>query len=443
MLLKRTATALTAIVVVLGVANGAAMAAPTKPDLTKATEYLATATTANGNVNGASLTNDGYYLAFGQSADFGLTIDGAFALAATGSDNATLKKVAEFVNNRSTDGAGQSIDDWTGIGTAFVNGGAIGKEALLAEVVGADPHNFGGHDLLAAMDATICTKTDVANGCAAPGNYLFATSTFSQTLGVLAALRAGDTTGAAAPTAYLESLQNSNGAWPSVIPSTGNSDVDSTSFAAMALALLPGDANATAAVSKALTWLASKQAGNGSFPGVATGSTNSTGLAIQGLTLGGATYANNIAAAEAFLAQQQNPDGGFNVSSSDPPGSDVRASTQALSGAVGTSFGTLSDPITIDEGGSTTTTIGTVSTTSSTVASTSTTKPVNASTSTVAVAANSSSTTSLQVSDTSTSGELPFTGSNTGRALDVVAGCLVLGAAAVLAGRPRRSHHSS
>jgi hypothetical protein len=436
----RLVTALTTVMLVVNAASRVASANPTEPNLAKGATYLATATDANGVVGGTSLSRDGYYEVFDQFADFGLTIDGAFALAATGTDNATLQKVARFIDNRDKDGSGNSVDEWTGIGTAFANGGAIGKEALLAEVIGADPRNFGGHDLIAALDATVCTKTDVVNGCAAPGNYVFATSTFSQALGVIAALRAGDAAGAAAPVAYLESLQGSNGAWPSLIPSTGNSDVDSTAMAVMALALVPSDANATTAVSKALTWLAGKQGINGSFPGVAAASTNSTGLAIQALRLGGSTYANDVAAAEAFLAQQQNSDGGFNVSSSDPPGSDVRASTQALSGAVGTSFGTLSDPISLDVEGSTTTTTGTVapaSTTTSTSASASTSTVGNASTSTIAAAGASTSTTSEEVSDVSTSTGLPFTGSNTGRTLDTVGGLLVLGVAAILAGRPR------
>ena len=218
-------------------------------------------------VDGTSLAHDGYYEAFDQFGDFGLTIDGAFALAATGTDNATLKKVVDFIDGRGKDRSGRSIDDWTGIGTAFASGGAIGKEALLAEVTGFDPHNFGGHDLIAGVDGLICTTTDVANGCAAPGNYLFATSTFSQALGIIAQLRAGDTTHAAAPIAYLESLQNSDGSWPSLIPSSGDSDVDSTAMAAMALALLSTDATASAAVTKAVTWIATEAERRRRVPG--------------------------------------------------------------------------------------------------------------------------------------------------------------------------------
>ena len=165
---------------------------------------------------------------------------------------------------------------------------------------------------------------------AVPGTMRTPPSTFSQAFGVIAALRAGDATGAAAPVAFLEGLQNAAGAWPSFIPSTGDSDVDSTAIAAMALALLPGDANATAAVTKALAWIASRQSPTGGFPGVDVDSTNSSALAIQALTLGGPQYAAEIAKATAFLAARQNADGGFDISATGQPGSDARASAQAV-----------------------------------------------------------------------------------------------------------------
>ncbi len=419
-------TALASGLVALGVALPArtAGAAPTTPDLSKAAHYLVTATNANGVVGGTSLTKDGYYEAFDQFGDFGLTLDGAFALASTDTDNATLRKLVNFLDQRGKDASGRSVDDWTGIGTPFASGGAIGKEALLAEVTGRDPRKFGGHDLIAGIDGVICTTTDVVNGCGGPGNYLFATSTFSQALGIIAQLRAGDTANANGPIAYLESLQNGNGSWPSLIPSTGNSDVDSTAMAAMALALLPGDAAASAAVTKALTWIATEQSATGGFPGVADDSTNSTGLAIQGLTLAGPTYATQIAKADAFLAGQQNDDGGFNVAAGGQQGSDVRASTQVVSGVVGTSFGTLSDVVATGDP-STTTTSTTASTTTTTVASgaasvTTTVAPISAA-----------------AAPSPDSGTLPNTGSGTRPALEVAAVLCGLGLCATRARRRR------
>ncbi len=161
-------------------------------------------------------------------------------------------------------------------------------------------------------------------------------------MGVIAQLRAGDTD--AAPIAYLESLQKANGSWSSLIPASGDFDVDSTAMALMALALLPNDTTAVAAVTKGIAWLAAQQQADGGFLGFSDESTNSTALAIMGLTLAGSTDRTEIAGATTFLAGQQNSDGGFTIAP-DVPGSDVRASAQVVSGLIGTSFGTLSDDI--------------------------------------------------------------------------------------------------
>ncbi|WP_407078328.1 prenyltransferase/squalene oxidase repeat-containing protein [Streptomyces sp. NPDC005435] len=305
------------------------------PDLDKGTAYL---------VAPAQLTDGHYYEPFGGGfADFGLTIDGAYALAATRKNDAAFTKIVDFLDQRKTDGTERTVNDWTGIGTSYVSGGAIGKEALLAEVAGRDPRAFGGQDLIAALDKAVCAEASTADtSCAAPGAYTYAPSVFSQSLGVMAQLRADDTANAAAPVAYLKKLQNANGSWPSLIPSTGDSDVDSTAMAVMALALLPDDESASAAVAKGVAWIAKQQKADGGFPGAAGDSTNSAGLAVQGLGLDADTYKAEIAKARAFLAGQQNEDGGFNVAADGQQGSDVRASTQALGGSTGISFGTLS-----------------------------------------------------------------------------------------------------
>jgi LPXTG-motif cell wall-anchored protein len=285
-----------------------------------------------------------YYEAFAGSgfADYGLTIDGAFALAATGGNDAALTKIADWIGALGKDGAGRTIDDWTGIGTPYASGGAIAKEALLAEVVKLDPRAFAGQNLVTALDATICTATSTApdTSCVAAGTYLYSPSVFSQALGVIAQLRAGDSANAAAPTAYLEGLQASDGSFPSLLPPTGDKDVDSTAAAVMALALVPGPDAATA-VAKGVAWIASVQLPDGGFPGTAGDSTNSTGLATQALTLDAGSHAAGIAVALAFLAGVQNSDGGFLVAAGGQPGSDVRATSQAVGGAVGTSLGTL------------------------------------------------------------------------------------------------------
>ncbi|MEU6075708.1 prenyltransferase/squalene oxidase repeat-containing protein [Micromonospora sp. NPDC047074] len=304
------------------------------PDLARGVAWL---------VAPQQLVDGRYYESFPGYPDFGLTIDGAFALAATGHDDGKLRAITEFVRGGGKVGDdGFTVDGWLGIGTPYASGGAIGKVALLAQVTGHDPRAFGGHDLVAALRDVTCDGVDAATGCAGAGNYRYATSVFSQALGIMAQVRAGQRQDATAPVTFLTGLQRANGAFPSLIPAEGSGDeVDSTAIAAMALALLTDDAAASTAVDRALTWLATQQRADGGFPGAAGTSTNSTALAIQGLSLRGDAHAARIGRALAFLAGQQNPDGGFTVAAGGQPGSDVRASTQAVSGATGISFGLL------------------------------------------------------------------------------------------------------
>ncbi|MER6318367.1 prenyltransferase/squalene oxidase repeat-containing protein [Streptomyces sp. NPDC001581] len=305
------------------------------PDLKKGTAYL----TDHGR-----LIQGRYYENSPGSgfADYGLTIDGAYALAATGEDNTTLRNIVDFLDKGGKDGKGRGVHDWTLIGTKYAGGGSIGKTALLAQAVGRDPRAFGGQDLIAALAKAVCPAKSAQpdRSCADKGAYTNATSVFSQSLGVIAQVRAGESAAAGEPIAYLKSLQEPSGAWPSLIGEPSRAEVDSTAMAAMTLDLLP-DAASQAAVDKALTWLASQQREDGGFPGASGNSVNSAALAVQGMSLDSARYADRIAKARTFLASQQNGDGGFNVAKGGQPGSDVRASTQAVGGATGISFATL------------------------------------------------------------------------------------------------------
>jgi hypothetical protein len=322
-----SAVLVTAAIFGTGIPSAAA-SQDTTPNLITGSAYLVTA----GNLIGGH-----YYESFPGTADWGLTIDGALALAATGDDDAALRDIVAYLKNDGKDPSGMTINEWTGIGTSNASGGAIGKEALLVEVTGGDPRRFGGHDLIAALTASVCARA--STGCPAAGSYLNATSVFDQAFGIIAQLRAGQASAAAAPIAYLESLQSANGAFPSLIPPSGGPDVDSTAMAVMALALAPGP-RAAADVAAGLAWIASRPEHNGGFPSAGAESINSTALAMQALTLRASAHRAQISAALAFLASQQNSNGGFNADAGQP-GSNLRASTQAVGGAAGTSFGTL------------------------------------------------------------------------------------------------------
>ncbi|MGW6707048.1 prenyltransferase/squalene oxidase repeat-containing protein [Streptomyces sp. NPDC054956] len=305
------------------------------PDLKKGTAYL---TAPSRLIQGRYYENapgSGF-------ADYGLTIDGAFALAATGEDNATLRDIVDFLDKGGRDGKGRGLHDWTQLGTKYAGGGSLGKAAVLAEAVGRDPRAFGGQDLIAALARSVCPAKSPApdRSCAAKGAYTNATSVFSQSLGVIAQVRAGESAAASEPIGYLKGLQEPSGAWPSLIGEPSRAEVDSTAMAAMALALLP-DAASRAAVGKALVWLAAQQKEDGGFPGASGNSVNSAALAVQGMSLDGPKYRDRIAGARGFLASQQNGDGGFNVAKGGQAGSDVRASTQAVGGATTLSFATL------------------------------------------------------------------------------------------------------
>ncbi|MEU3602698.1 prenyltransferase/squalene oxidase repeat-containing protein [Streptomyces sp. NPDC006798] len=305
-----------------------------RPDLKKGVAYL---------THSDRLLRGRYYAVPGtRRADFGLTIDGAFALAATGHDDNKLRGVVDFLDQGGRDGEGRTLHDWTRAGTDRPSGGSIGKAALLAQVVGRDPRKFGGRDLIAELGQAVCPAAAEADGCVAAGNYRNAKSVFGQSLGVVAQVRAGEREAAAKPAGYLLSLQKDSGAWPSVLPATdpNDQDVDSTAMAAMALDLVGGP-EADAAVERALTWLAGRQFADGGFPGAAGNSVNSAALAVQGLSLDAPAHRAKIAKAREFLAERQNPDGGFTINKGGQPGSDVRASTQAVGGSTGISFAVL------------------------------------------------------------------------------------------------------
>jgi hypothetical protein len=314
-------------------AGPAATAGAAGPDLARGSAYL---------VRPASLIDGHYDESFPGFADYGLTLDTAFALAATGDQDPALKGIVTFLDRNGKDPSGSTVSDWTGVGTKFADGGSIGKEALLAEIVGDNPRDFSGHDLITALNASVCARRSAGSGarCSAAGGYAYASSVFDQALGIMAQLRAGQASQAAAPVAYLEDLQNPNGSFPSLIPSSGDQDVDSTAMAAMALALAPGAA-ATADVSSAVAWIAGRQEKTGGFPGAGGDSINSAGLAIQAMSLQASRYRAQIGATQAFLAAEQNADGGFNADAGGRPHSDVRATAQAVSGAIGTSFAVL------------------------------------------------------------------------------------------------------
>ena len=324
------ATALMALATVGPVLTPADASAPPTVDRTALSRYLI-----------SQLDNAEVYEPFGPGLpDYGLTMDAILALSAVGGHDATVHRMTDSVAAQVA-----SYGDPKNTAGAF-DGGSVGKLALTAEVTGRDPRAFGGYDLIAALGGNVCTAAQVAKDattCPGVGIYRGVTSTFGQSLGLLGQARAGG-----APSSAVEALigtQCPDGAFHSILPATSacasaDDDVDSTSIAAQALSAAGGH---TTAVDAAIGWLAGRQLNDGGFPGAAGDNTNSAALAIQAMTMRTPTYAARIAAAQAFLATRQNrSDGGLGTNTtSDGRASDPRASTQGLSGVVGTGFATL------------------------------------------------------------------------------------------------------
>ncbi|HEU5266367.1 MAG TPA: prenyltransferase/squalene oxidase repeat-containing protein [Jatrophihabitans sp.] len=179
--------------------------------------------------------------------------------------------------------------------------GSIGKLALAAEVAGADPHHFAGHDLLKQLHDDECTA--VSPSCAAPGAALNIFSSVSESLVVLAEARGGGAPSAAA-LAYLTSLQCTSGGFGKDPTPCGNgaADLDATSYAIMALAAVGGHATG---IGKAVGWLKTQQKPGGYWISQNEPNANSTGLATAALQSQGA----DVRAARAWLRSQQVPAG--------------------------------------------------------------------------------------------------------------------------------------
>ena len=155
------ASAVLATAATLGVTPAVVAAAAATPNLASAVGYLTT--TANGVAGGTTLGANGYDEQAADTADFGLTIEGADALAAadTPTANTALATAVNFVAN-GTDGVHHTVETWTGAttpGAAGVQSGNVAQEALLAEIVGDDPTSFGGQDLIGFLTSAVCPST--------------------------------------------------------------------------------------------------------------------------------------------------------------------------------------------------------------------------------------------------------------------------------------------
>lgn len=228
--------------------------------------------------------------------DYGLSADTALTLASLDGDaySGTVRTIAERV--------AAHIKDYVspGYGTLTSAGGTA--KALLAETAaGTDPTKVDGVDLVAQLERVTADSEPIAGRIQdeldphekKAADYA---NTVAQSYAV-SALSAVKSSESPAATGFLIDQQCAEG-WFRVMftadptaadqtcdgDKTSRPDVDATAFAVLALESVPGEEAATAA-RKAVAWLKTQQASDGSFaagqPAVANA--NSTGLAGQAL----------------------------------------------------------------------------------------------------------------------------------------------------------------
>jgi hypothetical protein len=236
----------------------------------------------------------------------GLTASAVFALAASKSGADKINAAISYMEQNA------AADANLGKGTQpGPYDGSVATAALAAIVAGADPADFGGNNLLAALKADECTAVSAPadqNDVTTPtcpaigaGNNIF--SSVSESLIVLAEARAGGTFEPSTKAVdYFLSLQCSNGGFTiGTVGGTGcTSDVDATSYAIAALVALGGH---QAALGKAGAWLLAQRNPAGYWSELPTPGANvdSTGLAASALDATGADTSRS----RAWLASQQ------------------------------------------------------------------------------------------------------------------------------------------
>jgi hypothetical protein len=195
--------------------------------------------------------------------------------------------------------------------------GAAAKAALAAEAAGANPRCFAGIDLVARIRSGY-------------GEGVYGASLFDDSLAITALVGADEPVPAAALTA-LRRLRGSGGYGLS-LTGAGRDDPDTTGMALMALRAA-GAARTDPAVRGAIRWLLSQRLPGAGWAGAAGTSTvsNSTGLALRGLTAAGDSWPAGAAAA---LRKLQGADGGFDATAG-APGSRVLATLDSVPALAG------------------------------------------------------------------------------------------------------------
>lgn len=221
--------------------------------------------------------------------DWGLSADAVLGLdaAGVGQDQAaaTTAALAAHVKDYIT---GEAYGD---AGSAYA--GATAKTLNVAVAQGVDPTAFGGVDLVATLRSLELASGQFADK-SAWGDY---SNVFGQSFALIGLHRAG-VAPSAASVSFLTAQQCADGGFRLGFGgATCTSDPDATAMAAQALIAVDGAVSAAA--SRALDFLAGRQAASGGLGGggpQAGLNANTTGLAGQAFVAGGRTTQARLAA---------------------------------------------------------------------------------------------------------------------------------------------------
>lgn len=238
--------------------------------------------------------------------DLGLTMDTAMSLVAVGGHASTVATIKAALEPRIT-------ETYDSFGTTYT--GSAAKAAVYTKLVGGDPADVDGTDLIKVVEDNTATSGPVAGKIQNVNDSFGDSNSFGQAFAVRA-LADAESTKAASAEAFLLEQQCDDGFFrlnPTVDTAAVNQtcqgafgtnasapDNDATSIAMLQLeALATKSAAVTAAIAAARGWLLDSQLPDGSFgggPSTSDANANSTGLAGMALAGVGDTAAAKAAA---------------------------------------------------------------------------------------------------------------------------------------------------
>lgn len=254
----------------------------------------------------AQVTQGGFIEGPGGTPAAGLTASAALTLATSGVEGDVFDRIVTWLES--------NFYDYVVDGDAKDRPGALAQLILIADAAGLDATNFGGHDLVARLVATLGEREPGLFGSQDP-TY---DGVYRQSLSLLALVASGATPSSAAidwlAQQQCASPSEAMGGWqayradtsvPCDVPNPAyftGPDTNSTSLAIEALVAIDGGPNGLTAIGEALDFLDGAQTPDGGFgylPG-APADPNSTGLVLQAL------YASNE---NPVLGRWSEPDG--------------------------------------------------------------------------------------------------------------------------------------